>query len=201
MNPQFLFDFGSPNTYFSHRVIPEIEKRTGAEFDYVPVLLGGIFKLTNNKSPVEAFCDVKNKLEFQALESKRFCARHHITAFKHNPFFPVNTLLLMRCAVATQINGGLETYVEAVYHYMWEEPRKMDDPAVVHQSLKDAGLDADRILARAQDADVKGTLMQNTQTAVDRGAFGAPTFFVGNEIFFGKDQLRDVEEAIVAAKN
>jgi 2-hydroxychromene-2-carboxylate isomerase len=201
MNPQFLFDFGSPNTYFSHRVIPEIEQRTGVEFDYVPVLLGGIFKLTNNKSPVEAFRDVKNKLAFQEIETKRFCARHNITAYQYNPFFPVNTLLLMRCAVAAQLDGGLETYVEAVYHYMWEEPRKMDDPAVVRDSLVESGLDADRLLARAQDADVKGVLMQNTQNAVDRGAFGAPTFFVGNDMFFGKDQLRDVEEAIVAAKS
>jgi 2-hydroxychromene-2-carboxylate isomerase len=201
MKPQFLFDFGSPNTYFSHRVIPEIEKRTGVEFEYIPVLLGGIFKLTNNKSPVEAFQDVKNKLEFQALETKRFCARHHITAFRHNPFFPVNTLLLMRGAVAAQLEGGLETYVEAVYHYMWEAPRKMDDPAIVRDSLQESGLDADRLMARAQDADVKGALMQNTQTAVDRGAFGAPTFFIGEEMFFGKDQLRDVEEAIVAARS
>jgi 2-hydroxychromene-2-carboxylate isomerase len=201
MKPQFLFDFGSPNTYFSHRVIPQIETRTGVAFDYVPVLLGGIFKLTNNKSPVETFRDVKNKLAFHELETKRFCVRHNITAYQHNPFFPVNTLLLMRCAVAAQLDGRLETYVEAVYHYMWEEPREMDDPGVVRDSLMEAGLDAERLLARAQDADVKSVLTQNTQNAVDRGAFGAPTFFVGNEMFFGKDQLRDVEEAIVAAKN
>jgi 2-hydroxychromene-2-carboxylate isomerase len=200
MQTQFIFDFGSPNTYFCHLVLPEIEKRTGVTFEYVPVLLGGIFKLTNNKSPVEAFNGVKNKLEFQSLETERFCKRHNIISFKMNPFFPVNTLLLMRCAVAAQFEGVFKPYVAAAYHYMWEVPKKMDDPAVARDALAAAGLDADRLLARAQDADVKARLVANTQAAVDRGAFGAPTFFVGDEIFFGKDQLRDVEEAIVAAR-
>jgi 2-hydroxychromene-2-carboxylate isomerase len=200
MQTQFIFDFGSPNTYFCHLVLPEIEKRTGVTFDYVPVLLGGIFKLTNNKSPVEAFHGVKNKLEFQSLETERFCQRHNIKSFEMNPFFPVNTLLLMRCAVAAQFEGVFVPYVTAAYHYMWEDPKKMDDPAVARDAFAAAGLDADRLLARAQDADVKARLVANTQNAVDRGAFGAPTFFVGDEIFFGKDQLRDVEEAIVAAR-
>ncbi|MGO9006245.1 MAG: 2-hydroxychromene-2-carboxylate isomerase [Beijerinckiaceae bacterium] len=200
MKPQFLFDFGSPNAYFCHVVLPEVERRTGVQFDYVPVLLGGIFRLTNNKSPIEAFHGVKNKLEFQALETRRFCRRHNITGFKMNPFFPVNTLLLMRCAVAAQFEGVFEPYVNAAYHYMWEDPKKMDDPAVVREALLAAGLDADRLSARAQAADVKTRLTETTQQAVDRGAFGAPTFFVGDEMFFGKDQLRDVEEAIVAAR-
>jgi 2-hydroxychromene-2-carboxylate isomerase len=201
MKPQFLFDFGSPNAYFCHLVLPEVERRTGVQFEYVPVLLGGIFRLTNNKSPIEAFHGVKNKLEFQALEIKRFCRRHNITSFKMNPFFPVNTLLLMRCAVAAQFEGVFEPYVNAAYHYMWEDPKKMDDPAVVRDALLAAGLDADRLLARAQEADVKARLTETTQQAVDRGAFGAPTFFVGDEMFFGKDQVRDVEEAIVAARS
>jgi len=200
MKPQFLFDFGSPNSYFCHRAIPEVEKRTGVEFEYVPVLLGGIFRLTNNKSPAEAFRGIKNKQEFQMLEIRRFCKRHNITGFKMNLFFPVNTLLLMRSAVAAQFEGVFEPYVEAAFHYMWEDPKKMDDPAIAREALITAGVDADRLFARAQDADVKERLMQTTQSAVDRGAFGAPTFFVGDEMFFGKDQLRDVEEAIVAAR-
>jgi len=197
---QFLFDFGSPNAYFADLVIPAIEKRTGVKFDYVPVLLGGIFKLTNNASPAVTLKDVKNKREYQGIETGRFIRRHNITTFRPNPFFPVNTLQLMRGAVAAQADGMFEPYFKAVYHHMWEEPKKMDDPAVVRDALISSGIDADRIIARSQDPDIKARLMELTQNAVDRGAFGSPTFFVGDEMFFGKDQLRDVEEAIIAQK-
>lgn len=195
---EFLFDFGSPNAYFAHKVIPAIERRTGVRFDYVPVLLGGIFKMTNNRSPVEAFAGVKNKPEFHALEIRRFIAKHGLTAYRRNPYFPVNTLALMRCATAAKIDGGLEGLVEAAFHHMWEEPKKMDDPAVLRAALASSGLDADRLMARAQEDDVKSTLMTNTQRAVEHGAFGAPTFFVEGEMFYGKDQLRDVEDEIAA---
>ena len=195
---QFLFDFGSPNAYLADLVIPTIEQRTGVTFDYVPVLLGGIFKLTNNASPAVTLKDVKNKREYAGIETQRFIRRHGITSFKSNPFFPVNTLQLMRGAVAAQAEGVFKPYFKAVYHHMWEEPKKMDDPAVVREALMSSGIDADKIMARSQDADVKNKLMELTQNAVDRGAFGSPTFFVGDEMFFGKDQLRDVEEEIVA---
>ncbi|MBR1216891.1 2-hydroxychromene-2-carboxylate isomerase [Bradyrhizobium sp. U87765 SZCCT0131] len=197
-NPQFLFDVGSPNAYLSHLVIPEIERRTGVTFEYVPVLLGGIFKLTNNRSPVEAFSGVRNKLEFHALETRRFLARYHLKPYVMNPFFPVNTLLLMRGAVAAQIDGDFARYVDAAFHHMWAEPKKMDDPEVAAKALTESGLDAARLLARTRDDDVKSRLMANTQNAVDRGAYGSPTFFVGDEMFFGKEQLRDVEELITA---
>jgi 2-hydroxychromene-2-carboxylate isomerase len=194
---EFLFDVGSPNAYFAHRAIPGIEKRTGVKFTYVPVLLGGIFKLTGNRSPAEAFGHIANKRAFMELEMRRFMRRHGI-AFRFNPDFPVNTLHMMRAAVAAEIDGGFAPYVEAAFHHMWEEPKKMDDPAVARAALIASGIDADRLLARAQDADVKARLMELTQAAVDRGAFGAPTFFVGREMFFGKDQLRDVVEEIAA---
>jgi 2-hydroxychromene-2-carboxylate isomerase len=194
---QFLFDFGSPNAYLADLVIPAIEKRTGVKFDYVPVLLGGIFKLTNNASPAVTLKDVKNKREYQGVETQRFIRRHNITTFRPNPFFPVNTLQLMRGAVAAQAEGMFEPYFKAVYHHMWEEPKKMDDPAVMRDALLASGVDADRVIARSQDGDVKNRLLELTQNAVDRGAFGSPTFFVGDEMFFGKDQLRDVEESIV----
>jgi 2-hydroxychromene-2-carboxylate isomerase len=194
---QFLFDFGSPNAYLAQRVIPDIERRTGIKFDYVPVLLGGIFKLTNNRSPAESLVGIKNKLEFMELELQRFIRRHHITTFRKNPFFPVNTLQLMRGAVAAQFEGIFEPYFRAAYHYMWEEPKKMDDPQIAHDAFMSSNIDFDRLFARAQQPDVKSRLMELTQNAVDRGAFGSPTFFVGDEMFFGKDQLRDVEEAIV----
>lgn len=196
---EFLFDFGSPNAYLSALVIPEVEKRTGATFDYIPVLLGGIFKLTGNRSPAEYLQGIKNKPEYAELETQRFLRRHNITTYRKNPFFPVNTLQLMRGAVAAQLEGVFEPYFRAAYNYMWEDPRKMDDPQVAREAFIAAGIDYDRLAARAQDSDVKNRLIALTQNAVDRGAFGSPTFFVGDEMFFGKDQLRDVEEAIVAA--
>jgi len=193
---EFLFDFGSPNAYFAHKVIPGIEKRTGATFDYVPVLLGGIFKLTGNQAPAIAFGNIKNKMPYEMLESQRFVKKHNLTNYKFNPNFPVNTLALMRMAVAAQQIGILPRYAEAAFHFMWEEPRKMDDPAIIHAALTEAGLDADALLAAAQTPEVKQGLMANTERAVARGAFGSPTFFVGDEIFFGKNTLRDVEEEI-----
>ena len=194
---EFLFDFGSPNAYLSHLVIPQIERRTGATFDYVPVLLGGIFKATGNVSPAESLRGIKNKREYMMVEMGRFIRRHNITTFRQNLFFPVNTLMLMRGAVAAQFEGVFEPYVQAGFHHMWEEPKKMDDPEVFRAALNASGLDADRLMARAQADDVKKRLLELTTDAVNRGAFGSPTFFVGKEMFFGKDQLRDVEEAIV----
>jgi 2-hydroxychromene-2-carboxylate isomerase len=197
INPEFIFDFGSPNAYLSHEAIPAIEKRTGVKFNYVPILLGGIFKATNNKSPAETLAGVKNKPEFMKLETERFIKRFKVEPYVWNPFFPVNTLNLMRGAVAAQFEGVFEKYVEAAFHHMWREPKKMDDPEVAAKALTSSGLDGAKLLARAQEADVKAKLIANTQSAVERGAFGSPTFFVGDEMFFGKEQLREVEEMIM----
>lgn len=194
--PQFLFDVGSPNAFLSHLAIPAIEARTGVKFDYQPVLLGGIFKATNNRSPAETLAGVKNKREFHAIETQRFLKRFNVKPYVWNPHFPVNTLHLMRAAVAAQIDGGLEKYVDAAFHHMWVAPKKMDDPEIAIAALTASGIDARALFARAQDADVKARLIANTQEAVDRGAFGSPTFFVGDEMFFGKEQLRDVEDMI-----
>jgi len=164
----------------------------------VPVLLGGVFKLTNNQPPMVQFKGVKNKGEYQQLEMQRFIKRHAITQFRMNPYFPVNTVQIMRGAVAAGIDGVLVTYVDAVFHHMWEEPKKMDDPAVIPAALDQSGLDGAGLLARAQDQQVKDALLRDTEASVARGNFGSPTFFVGDEMFFGKDRLRDVEEDIVA---
>ena len=196
--PQFMFDFGSPNAFLSHKAIPAIEKRIGMKFEYVPILLGGIFKATNNRSPAETLAGIKNKREFQAIETNRFLKRFHVNPYTWNPFFPVNTLHLMRAAVAAQFEGVFEKYVEAAFHYMWVEPKKMDDPEVALRALTASGLDAAKLFARAQQGDVKAKLIENTQSAVERGAFGSPTFFVGKEMFFGKEQLREVEELVSA---
>jgi 2-hydroxychromene-2-carboxylate isomerase len=196
MDLEFHFDFGSPNAYLAHCVIPAIEARTGARFRYVPVLLGGVFKATGNRSPVEAFAGIRNKLAYQQLETQRFIRRHGIENFRPNPFFPVNTLGIMRGAAAAELDGGLQAYVNAVFHHMWEAPKKMDDPEVIRAALEASGLDAAAIMARTQDPAVKAKLIANTEQSVARGTFGSPTFFVGEDIYFGKDRLRDVEEAI-----
>ena len=195
---EFHFDFGSPNAYLAELVLPEIERRTGVKFDYVPVLLGGVYKATGNMSPFDSLRGIKNKPEYNSLETERFLRRHKITRFKPNPFFPVNTLALMRGAVAAQFEGVFEPYFRGAYHHMWVEPKKMDDPQVFREAFLSSDVDIDRLIARAQQDDVKKKLIENTSDAVARGSFGSPTFFVGNEIYFGKDSLRSVEEEIVA---
>jgi len=196
MKVEFHFDFGSPNAYLSHLVIPQIEARSGEKFVYVPVLLGGVFKATNNVSPMVALQGIKNKGEYMQLETHRFLLRHGISDFARNPHFPVNTLQIMRGAVYAQHAGFFEKYVDAVYRHMWVEGRKMDDPEVIRAALEESDLSADDIFAGVQDAAVKQELIANTEDSVARGVFGSPSFFVDGELFFGKDRLPDVEEEI-----
>jgi 2-hydroxychromene-2-carboxylate isomerase len=193
---EFHFDFGSPNAYLAHLVVPEVEKRTGVAFEYVPILLGGVFKLTNNRPPMQSMAGIRNKLEYERLEMQRFLRRHAITRFQMNPFFPVNTLTLMRGALAAQELGVFARYVDEVFRHMWAEPKKLDDPEVLRAALDASGLDGKQLLELASTPAIKSRLAANTERSVERGCFGAPTFFVGDEIFFGKDRLRDVEEAI-----
>jgi 2-hydroxychromene-2-carboxylate isomerase len=194
---EFHFDFGSPNAYLSHLVIPEIEKHTNVKFDYVPVLLGGVFKLTNNRSPAESLKGIRNKPEYERLETRRFIRRHRITRFQSNPFFPVNTLRMMRGAIAARRLGVFERYVEEMFRYMWAEPRKMDDLEVYRHTLGEVGFNVERFFELIEAREVKDELLANTQRSVERGTFGSPTFYVGDEIFFGKDRLREVEEMIL----
>lgn len=193
---EFHFDFGSPNAYLSHLLIPEIERRTGAHFVYVPVLLGGVFKATGNRSPMEQFAGIKNKPAYQLVETQRFLKKHGITKYVRNPYFPVNTLTAMRGAIAAKRLDCFERYVDEIYRHMWAEPKKLDDPAVYQAALRESGLDADAILAAIQRPDVKQELIDNTEASVARGNFGSPSFFIGDEMWFGKDRLRDVEEAL-----
>ena len=201
MRVEFHFDFGSPNAYLSHLVIPQIEQRTGAKFEYVPILLGGVFKLTNNRSPVESYAGIRNKLPYEHLETQRFVKKHGITNYTFNPFFPINTLALMRGAIAAQRTGVFAHYVDQMFRHMWAQPKKMDDPEVVRAALVESGLDASQLMTLAQDPSVKEELAANTARSVERGTFGAPTFFIDDEIYFGKDRLRDVEEALVAGRS
>ena len=197
---EFHFDFGSPNAYLSHLVIPGIEERTGVAFEYVPVLLGGVFKATGNVSPAVSLQGIKNKPEYQRLETERFVKQHGITAYRSNPHFPVNTLQIMRGAVYARRAGLFERYVDAVYRNMWAEGRKMDDPETIAAAWRESDLPASDIMAGIQDPEVKAELIANTEGSVARGVFGSPSFFVGDELYFGKDRLREVEEEIERQK-
>ena len=195
---EFHYDFGSPNTYFCHRLIPGIEERTGAQITYYPVLLGGIFKATNNRPPMEQFAEVKNKTEYQAGEMKRFIAHHQISDYRFNPHFPVNTIHLMRGAVFASHHDFYERYIDAMYQCMWEQGKNMADPEVIAEALREHGLPADDIVAAVQNPEIKQELIDNTSRSVERGAFGSTTFFVGDEMFFGKDRLLELEAEIVS---
>ena len=194
----FIFDFGSPNAYLAWQVLPQIAERTGAKINIIPCLLGGIFKATNNASPMVAFGAVKGKLAYEGLETRRFVAKHGIGRFRQNPHFPVNTLMIMRGLVAARRMGVGDAYLTAVLAAMWEQGEKMDDPEVVKRVLDAAGLDGAALIAATQDPDVKAELVANTEAAVERGVFGIPTFFVDGEMFFGKDRLGQVEEEAAA---
>ena len=192
----FIFDFASPNAYLVHKIVPEIEARTGAHFNYIPCLLGGIFKATGNQAPMIAFGGIKNKPEYDALEMQRFITRHNLTGFKMNPHFPVISLMLVRGALVAERDGYLMKYIDAMIDAMWEQGLKLDDAEVLHKALADAGFDADKIMTDMGDEAIKAKLLENTNAAVERGAFGIPTFFVGDEIFFGKERLGQVEELL-----
>ncbi len=188
---EFYFDYGSPYSYIAHRRLPEVLRRAEAAAAYRPMLLGGVFQLTGNASP--AFNKVKWAHNQRDLE--RFVGKYEVP-FQRNPFFPVNTLKLMRGAVVAVEEGYLDRYTDAVFAGMWRDARNMGDEAVVAATLREAGLDDARLLARIAEDGVKQTLKSWTEAAVARGIFGAPTFFVGDEMFFGQDRLDFVEDAL-----
>ena len=198
---EFHFDFGSPNAYLAHLAIPGVEARTGARFAYVPVLLGGVFKATNNVSPAVSLKGIRNKPEYQRLETERFLRRYGVPAYVPNPHFPVNTLTIMRGAIVAEREGFFERYVDEVYQHMWARQKKMDDAAVIAEALAESGLPVNTLLDGVQDPAVKQQLIANTESAVERGVFGSPSFFVGDELYFGKDKLRDVEEELARHKS
>lgn len=196
---ELIFDFGSPNAYLTLKVLPELLDRTGAELVVTPCLLGGIFKATGNKAPMVQYAEAPAKMAYENLEMRRFIDKHGLTRFSLNPHFPVNTLLIMRGAIVAEDEGLLDDYVDAVNRAMWEEGIKMDDPEAAAAFLTANGFDGPALLARTQEPDIKAKLVANTEAAVARGAFGIPTFFVGDAMFFGKDRLAQVEEALVAS--
>lgn len=192
----FIFDFASPNGYFAHHALKRVAERTGASINLIPCLLGGLFKATGNQAPMVAFGGVRGKMDYEMLEIRRFIARHGLTRFRMNPHFPINSLTAMRGLCAVAPGPDFDAYVTAVSAGFWEKRLAMGDPAVLASVLTDAGLDAEAILAAAQTDAVKATLADNTAAAVERGAFGVPTFYVGDEMFFGKERLGQVEEML-----
>lgn len=194
---EFYFDFGSPNAYLSYKRIPDIEKRLGAEFEMKPILLGGVFKATGNQSPFMAFANIPAKLAYERVEMMRFIKRYEMTQFKMNPFFPINTLLLMRGSILAQQTGIYDRYIEMVFTAMWEKGLNMGDQAVFAEQLESIGVDAQEFMSKLGESSVKQPLVDATQAAVERGIFGSPSFFVGEELFFGKDKLDDVEREFV----
>lgn len=193
---EFVFDFGSPNAYLAYGALPRILERTGARLAINPCLLGGIFKATGNKPPMIAFGPIKGKFEYEKLEVRRFIAKHRLAKFRLNPHFPVNTLMLMRGFVAAREAGSEAAYLEMGLEGMWEEGLKLDDRGELARRIDAAGLDSASLLAAAETDPVKQKLVDNTAAAVARGVFGIPTFFVGDEMFFGKERLGQVEEAV-----
>ena len=193
---EFLFDFASPNAYLSFHVLKQVVERQGTNLTLTPVLLGGLFKLTNNQAPMLAFGEVKGKLEYDMLETHRFIGAHGLNKFVFNPHFPINTIMLMRGFIAAQETGVIDQYVDANLSAMWEQGLNMGDPEVAAGVWQAAGLDAAGLAEAIQTQPVKDALLRNTQQAADRGAFGVPTFFVGDEMFFGKERITQIEQML-----
>jgi 2-hydroxychromene-2-carboxylate isomerase len=191
---EFFLDVGSPTTYLAWTQMPAVAQRTGALVINKPFLLGGVFKATGNASPIT----VPAKGAFVLRDIQRH-AQEYGVPFRLNSHFPMNTLMAMRCAAACQSAAELQRYLDLVFRAMWEQGQNIADEAVLRAVLVAGGLDADALLARSQLPEVKQALIQNTEEAVRRGAFGAPTFFVGDELFFGQDRLAMVERCVMAA--
>jgi 2-hydroxychromene-2-carboxylate isomerase len=189
----FIFDFGSPNAYLVHKVLPEFKLVNRIKINCIPCLLGGIFKQTNNRSQMEAFANILGKSDYENLELKRFIEKHKINNYKPNPFFPVNTLILMRGAIVAHREDWLDNYIEAGFHHMWEDPKDMGDQEVYKNAMLSSGFNISDLLTKIQANEVKEQLITNTKRAVEKGVFGVPTFFLGNQMFFGKERLMQIE--------
>lgn len=202
MPPQieFLYDFGSPNAYLVHKVVPQLEARAGTQVVYAPILLGGLFKLTGNRPPLAVYAEVPSKLAYERREMERFIRANRLDKWRWNPHFPVNTLHLMRGAIAAHELGVAPAYRDAMFAAMWEQGLKMDEPATIGEALAAAGLPAKDIVAKSQEQSVKDALAAATNDAQVRGAFGSPTFFVGDEMYFGKERLPAVEAEFLRAR-
>lgn len=193
---EFLFDVGAPNAYLIHKLMPQFCVEHNAEAIYRPILLGGVFKATGNRAPMVRYADAPAKLAYEQLEFKRFVKAHQLTTFRFNPHFPVNSLLAMRTIVGAQDTPEFTATIDAMMRGMWEDGVDLAQPVAVIAALDETGLDGSALVAKAEDAAPKAALVAQTEAAVARGVFGVPTFFVGEEMFWGKERMAQVAEAL-----
>jgi 2-hydroxychromene-2-carboxylate isomerase len=196
MKVDFIFDFASPNAYFCHKLIPIIEDRTDVSFNYIPCLLGGIFKLSGNQPPFMAFADIPNKNAYQMTEIERFVKQHELKKYQFNSNFPINTVQIQRGSIAAQELNVFDQYLDVVITAMWEDNKNLNDLDILKATLNENNMDVETIFNIVNSQECKDRLIANTSAAVERGAFGVPTFFLDDQIFFGKDHLYQLEEYI-----
>ena len=197
---EFILDLAAPNGYLAWYPLKDIAARTGAQLVVTPVFLGGMHKLTGNAPPMMRDADVKGKVPYAALEFHRYLDRHAMTKFRMHPALPFNSILLQRILVAAREQAEMQALVDLFQPAVWEENIDCGDVQLVGQLLEDGGFDAERLLSATQDAAVKQVLADNTEQAVERGAFGIPTFFVGDEMWFGKERLGQLEDYLTGGK-
>ncbi|UZE16324.1 2-hydroxychromene-2-carboxylate isomerase [Pseudomonas sp. B21-054] len=190
---EFYFDLGSPTTYLAYTQLPTLCAQTNSQLVYRPMLLGGVFKATGNASPVT----IPAKGPYLFKDLNRFAKRYGV-AFKLNPYFPINTLLLMRAVTGMQLRHPerFEAFIDGLFRALWVDGRNLNDPATVAAVLDEGGFDPEYVLAMTTDEQVKQALKTATEGAIERGVFGAPSMFVGDELFFGQDRLDFVREAL-----
>lgn len=190
---EFYFDLGSPATYLAYTQLPAICAETNSQLVYIPMLLGGVFKATGNASP--AMIPAKGHYMFVDLD--RYARRYGVP-LKFNPHFPINTLMLMRAVTGIQLRQPerFQTFIDCLFKAIWVEGKELNDPATVAGVLSEHGFDPDEVLTLTGDEEVKATLKENTETAVKRGVFGAPSMFVDGQLYFGQDRLDFVVEAL-----
>lgn len=193
----FIFDFASPNAYLCHKVIPSIEAKTGVTFNYIHCLLGGIFKITNNQAPMISFANIQNKLEYESLEMQRFIDKYALLKFTMNSNFPITTVTLQRGGLVAEEQGCGAAYRDLMLKGMWEEDANLGDLEVFSDYVKQLGLNPEQTLEKLSSPAIKQLLIDNTSMAVERGAFGVPTFYAGSEMFFGKERLSQLEEFLL----
>ena len=188
-NIEFYFDFGSPTAYLAFTQLKIIAERNKTVIEYYPILLGGVFKATGNNPPAS----VPAKGQYMMTDLQRYADKYGVP-YERNPFFPVNTLSLMRGAISYQDEGDFIKYIEVMFKNMWIEPKNLNDEDVLKKVLIENNFDFDDFIKRITDQNVKNRLISNTENAVKKGAFGAPTIFVGDQMFFGQDRMEFVEE-------
>ena len=196
---EFYYDFGSPNAFLVHSIIEKIENKTGYKTKYIPVLLGGIFKLTNNIAPYIAYKNVKNKLEYQSIEFNRFVKKHAIK-FNHNIHFPLRTVELMRAAVFFEGRRDYKKFINTIFKHSWSEPKKLDDLKILQEVLENNNFSFSEIFKAINSQKIKNKLKENTNLAVEKGIFGTPSFIIKNQLFFGKDSICDLEDYLLSIK-